>query len=238
MPRVRRSTGSRRRYTTKRKAYKRTAYRKRRNQNSAVSRNLIGFPKNQYVHMRYCETLSLDGSSVISPKIYRANSIYDPDYSTGGHQPMGYETWLKLYNQYIVVKSRCKMTVCQVATATGEPFYASLGLQNAVDTRTMIERLETGDTTMKLMQGATAYGNKGTTLIRWFDQKKFFNLTDIKDNWDEAGANINDNPINTALFNLAIGAADGTTETGTYKICVQIDYWVLFGEPQILAQSG
>lgn len=212
--------------------------RKHSHQNSAVPRNLISFPRNQYAHLRYCDMLSLSGASTIDPFIFRANSIYDPQYSTGGHQPLGYDMWLKLYNQYIVVKSRCKLTIAQVTSTAGEPFYASLGLNNAVDTRTLLQRLETGDTVTKVLQGGLAYGGKPVTLTRWFDQKKFFNLTDIKDNTADAGASIADNPINTALFNLAIGAMDGTTETGTFKVLVQIDYWVIFSEPQIVAQSG
>lgn len=41
---------------------------------------------------------------------FRANSIYDPDYSQVGHQPYGHDTLATIYNHYVVDRARITVT--------------------------------------------------------------------------------------------------------------------------------
>ena len=61
----------------------------------------------------FTTTLSYADSYAISPAtvpvhVLRMNSIYDPDYTTTGHQPMGRDQLAELYNRYRVLGFRMK----------------------------------------------------------------------------------------------------------------------------------
>ncbi|AXH77475.1 MAG: putative capsid protein [Circoviridae sp.] len=49
---------------------------------------------------------------------YRANSIYDPDYSGVGHQPYGHDTLATIYNHYVV--DRARITVTPIDNIAGQ----------------------------------------------------------------------------------------------------------------------
>ena len=41
---------------------------------------------------------------------FRLNSIFDPDQTSTGHQPMGRDTWAGIYKYYRVIKTDVKIT--------------------------------------------------------------------------------------------------------------------------------
>lgn len=49
----------------------------------------------------------------------RANSFFDPDFSLGGGQPVGYDQWAAFYNYYRVKACKIKMTVVQNGATAG-----------------------------------------------------------------------------------------------------------------------
>lgn len=64
---------------------------------------LGGFPTRKTVALRYVEDFSLnpgDASTVV--QVFRANSLYDPNYTGGGHQPMFFDNYSNLYGKYKV----------------------------------------------------------------------------------------------------------------------------------------
>lgn len=64
------------------------------------------FPDSRIITMRYCESFSIDGGiGTPASYLFRANSIFDPNYSGTGHQPYGHDQIAALYNHYEVVKS-------------------------------------------------------------------------------------------------------------------------------------
>lgn len=58
--------------------------------------------KLRYVHTG---TLATETTTGFGQYSFRANSIYDPDYTGVGHQPMGHDTLELLYGRYTVVGS-------------------------------------------------------------------------------------------------------------------------------------
>ena len=64
------------------------------------------FPDSKIVTMRYCESFSVDAAVTgTASYFFRANSIFDPNFTGGGHQPYGHDTFLTIYNHYEVIKS-------------------------------------------------------------------------------------------------------------------------------------
>lgn len=49
-------------------------------------------------------------------QIFRLNSLFDPDYSGAGSQPLGFDQWAAFYNRYKVLSVKVR---CQFAASTG-----------------------------------------------------------------------------------------------------------------------
>jgi len=64
---------------------------------------LGNFPPINTVALRYVDTVALNASSTASAvNVFRANNIYDPDYTGTGHQPMYHDNYAAIYQKYRV----------------------------------------------------------------------------------------------------------------------------------------
>lgn len=53
-------------------------------------------------------------------KIMSGNSLFDPDVSGAGHQPLGFDEWMAIYGRYRVLGSQCTVnTINNSTTANG-----------------------------------------------------------------------------------------------------------------------
>lgn len=123
MPLRRRRARGRRRSVRRRVRVRRTRRTAGGRRGNKIRWRKNGFPNAMYVTMSYVMSQSIDpdnnGSNWI---VLRANSINDPEYSIGGHQPFGHDQWEKIYNRYHVIRSTCTMQVMAktVAPSTSE----------------------------------------------------------------------------------------------------------------------
>lgn len=61
------------------------------------------FPPRKTVMLKYVSNFSLNPSSSASDvHVFRVNSVYNPDYTASGHQPMFYDNYSTLYQRYKV----------------------------------------------------------------------------------------------------------------------------------------
>lgn len=109
----------RKRYATRKKA----PYRPRkyvRNNKATKARSVVrktypiyssmpGLPITKVVYMPYHMEFTTS-SNVITYNTFRSNSIFDPDYTGGGHQPRGHDQWSQYYKYY-------RVTSCDVKAA-------------------------------------------------------------------------------------------------------------------------
>ena len=74
----------------------------------AVPRNRLNFPQSMKTKLRYVERIdsNIDGTNV---KLFgfRGNGLYDPFIPLGGHQPRGFDDFMKIYDKFTVVGSSC-----------------------------------------------------------------------------------------------------------------------------------
>lgn len=96
----------------------------------------VGFTKTKLVKMRYVDTISLDtGSGVVASYAYRANDLYDPDYTGSGHQPYTFDQWSVLYELCHVIGAKCTVRYTPTA-ATSSSIAAMLGVTCDTNRRT------------------------------------------------------------------------------------------------------
>jgi len=70
-----------------------------------------------------------------------------------------------------------------------------------------------------------------------YSAKKFFNVTNVKDNLTRLGATFGSNPTDQAFYNVFISSPGGGLTSPAYNVVVMIDYIVALSEPKELAQS-
>lgn len=193
-----------------------------------------GMPRTRRAYLRYADNVSITSTSgTMGSHLFRSNSCYDPDYTSTGHQPMGWDQWFLLYNHYVVVGAKISVT-CLSDNSADAPYAFGVYLTDSTtapyttwsgfrEARQGSQRLITG--------GATTNKTCSTT----FSAKKFYNVTDIKDNIDRLGALVNSDPTEGAYF--VVYYQNITSYTDTTNFMVTIDYIVDFSEPKNLALS-
>lgn len=76
------------------------------------------FPNVKIVRHKYCDVVTMAGALAGSPQYYqfRCNSMYDPDYTGVGHQPMFRDEMAAQYKSYTVLKSYIRITFAAAET--------------------------------------------------------------------------------------------------------------------------
>lgn len=85
---------------------------------SALSRfPLFGFPPKLQVKHRYCQIVSISAAAAgVGNWQFRANGMFDPDYTGTGHQPLYFDQLATIYDHFTVLRSYAKFTVSNLAT--------------------------------------------------------------------------------------------------------------------------
>jgi hypothetical protein len=74
-----------------------------------------GYPDRAQVTLRYATRYLMTTTTIPTYVDFRANSVYDPDYTGGGAQPAAWDDWISRYQQCWV--TNCRVKVHTIATA-------------------------------------------------------------------------------------------------------------------------
>lgn len=104
----------------KRKFYRARRYRRKLINLSQQVVPIVGFKK-----MRYHETIALSITNAFQAQaIFSLNGLYDPNISGGGHQPLGFDQMMGLYNKYCVLGA--KVSILGRPGSTGNTYPMNL----------------------------------------------------------------------------------------------------------------
>jgi len=79
--------------------------------------NVFGFPKTLQTKLRYSDVFTITSSAgAVGKQMYRWNSLFDPDLTNIGHQPLYRDTYATLYDQYAVVKAKATIRILTADT--------------------------------------------------------------------------------------------------------------------------
>lgn len=225
-----------RKYQKKRQYRRRRPYRRRRTYPMLRAMGTpSGMPTTRIANLRYVQKDQLSSTSGVMGSVsYNANSVYAPR-SSGGHQPMGFDTWASMYNHYVVLGSRIKVSwsLASSSSTTNDMVCGIMlnddGVLGYAQYDGVIESRKGGHQMLHIQRGQkNNYAN--------FSAKKFFNLKDVKDNVSRIGAHVSASPTELAKF-IVWGQSLDLLTSNVLDYVVQIEYIVLFSEPKELAQS-
>lgn len=198
----------------------------------SMGRNLTSFiPPKLKVTLRYGDSGVLTGAGIGLPAVwqFRANSIFDPDYTNVGHSVRGEDQYHPMYKAYQVIGS--KITV--IFHGSGNPHMVGIGL-GATSTSLPGTKWDCYefDPANSVMGSTTT--DTDVALNFGYSQKKMFGTSELDGSYN---AITGGNPAVNPMFNVWIKNVSDLATSSLY-VTVIIDYIVIFTEPKSLAVSA
>lgn len=216
-----------RKYKTKRRTTAKSSY--------GYQGYASGQAKVRKVKLRYTDIISITNTTgAVAENIYRCNSPFDPNYTTGSAQPMGFDQWALLYNHYTVISSKIHVKAISYGSSSGGVACALFVTDDVTPPYSAIDYyIEAAKGPYSIIPDS---GSPNVTLTSKFSTRNFFNIKDVKDNTDNIGSLCTNNPAEQAYWMLVQQPMDKAS-TVTRRYMVTIEYNVLFSEPKDLSPS-
>lgn len=191
-----------------------------------------GFPNTIITKLTYCDFVTLTSTlGSVAYQVCRANSVFDPDYTGTGHQPMWRDNFASIYDQYTVIGSKIT-THFNHTTATGSCIVGIHTDDDQNNTSTLTTVMEQNNSAWQQL-GNTGSGHDHTVMTATFEPLMAFGV-DAKDDGSSATA-IGSNPTEEFMFQMF--AANQVGGTSTINIAYRIEYTVKFSELISQAQN-
>lgn len=190
-------------------------------------------------HLRYVDTITIDaGTAAIASHVFRTNGIFDPDFTSTGHQPLMRDEWAVAYDQYRVLSSKIKVT--PVLSGTSNLIPSLYGVYRDPDT-TLTYTKGTSIIEDQRNKGTWGVTNLNATSVGKMDSKTatFIAKRDLgKDAAEFSNAQAADPvaPVATSFFQVW-SASIGGNNPGVFTAIVQIDYIVEYTDPKHVTES-
>lgn len=178
----------------------------------------------------YLGQVSLTGTaSAVNAYVFSVNGCYDPDITSTGHQPMGFDSLMLFYNHYTVLGAKIKIT-CQNTSVTTSHVAISISGSSTVTTDTFM-LLENGQAAFAILTPAGVAGSIAT-LSTYCNCAKFQGMSpklimaDPNMRGDAAS-----NPAEQMYFHISTWNPVSAAVPSVY-FDVNIEYDVIFHEPR------
>lgn len=185
--------------------------------------------------MLYADRFNINAGAggAIAAYTFRLNSIYDPDFTGIGHQPMTHDQLTPLFERYCVTGCRYKV-VATCADAGGAPFVAVQATDDVSVPTVLSTIVEQGQTDWR----ALAYGGPNVQVFEGFVSlpklvgKDFTSYLNSPDYSTAVGTNPQDN----AYLNIYAGDL-GSGEGPNVNFAIELQYTVYLQGSKIISAS-
>jgi len=166
----------------------------------------------------------LSAVGVINQYGFRWNSIFDPDYSSGGHQPLYRDTYAGIYDHYAVVSARAKITFLN-STADQLAFISCVTDDDTSPSAT-VDTLAEQSHGYSTIIGSSNGGRPSATFDLAWDCKKVLRINPYASQTYKTDTG--SNPTEQSLLWLSVVALNSATLTVVADVTIEFD--VLFTE--------
>jgi len=195
--------------------------------------SVYGFPDRLMTKLRYCDYHNLTCTSgALASIVYRWNSCFDPYQSGAGHQPLYFDTYNAVYDQYAVVSARAKITVVNPhATVSG-----LIGSVTDDDTslsstfQTLMEQSHGQSTLVSPLSGSASE----VSFVKTWSAKEVLGIDPYTSETYKTGVGSDPTEVSTLAY-WAI-PSDGSSSI-TFQTRIEIVFDVLFTELKTPTQS-
>lgn len=185
----------------------------------------FGFPNSIITKLRYCDQIQLTSTSgAMTGYVFAANGIFDPDISGTGHQPMFRDNYASIYDQYVVIGSRIKVTMTNVS-ASNTAVWGINGDDDSGGSATLTTKMEQNNSIWNQL-GPTGSGHDTSILTCTFEPNRDFGVDAKSDGSSQTALGANP----TELWCYQVWMAASGANTITCQFTVEIDYTVKWAE--------
>jgi len=196
---------------------------------SHFDNSLVGVPDRFRMKMKYSDQdIASHSSGALSIWNFRANSLFDPDYTYTGHQPLGFNELAALYGKYKV--THCSMRVSAVSLDSVNNMLVILPRRGVTAPSNFNQACELPRSRTKLLAGT---GVPSETLSFSYDMADLFG-SQISD--QDFGALVSANPSNVLYYTVVTGPTNQAS-TSTVQLQVELEFTAEFYLKNQLTQS-
>lgn len=185
-----------------------------------------------HLKLRYSDDVDIQGiSGLVGDHIFLGNGLFKPDFTSTGHQPLGFDQWVAFFDKYVVLASSIKVqAVSEDAVAasslsvvpkitSGAPIADTLHEKPYVRTRIV-----------------TPNSQDPAVLKHYMSTKKMLGLRGVRAEDNTYVATTGGDPAQKWHWHVLVNAFDGSASVNI-RARVNITYYVIFFARKSLTQS-
>jgi len=164
-------------------------------------------------------------AGAIGTYVFVANGLFDPDFTSTGHQPLYFDQLAAIYNHYTVVASKIKLTISPVDNTSPTSYlsvYVDDDASGPANLQARLEQSTCTNTVIPFGSGATK-----TIVTKSYNAKQMFGGDPLSDTQQEG--TIASNPNELAYFLITTGDI-ASTNLGKISALVEIEYKTVWSE--------
>lgn len=191
-------------------------------------------PKKFVFRTRYVEeSISLQPTlSIPATHVFSWMSLYDPDTTGGGHQPIGYDQLMLMYDHYTVIGARAKITATNTDPVNTQRLVCHI--QDSLTPHTNMEEVMENGNVKYVFLGASDSGSATKTTVIPFSPKRFFGRSPM--DGDKFQGTIASSPAEGAFLHISAGPLT-TVSASPVTFMIEMEYTAILTEPKVLGQS-
>lgn len=217
-------------YPTKKKR----TYRKKRYVRSTALTPSPSMPigKKFLFKTRYVELEgSITASTIATSNVFSLNGLYDPNITAAGHQPIGFDQLMPLYDHYTVIGAKARITCTNTSNSLDCIAVAQIKDNSTASTVTS-EMVENGNNKYVVLNPNTA-GGSTKTMNLGCNISKFLGRKVMSE--DDCKGTISSNPAEGVFLHIHLDSP--STSSVTMRYVMVIDYIAVLTEPKQLSSS-
>lgn len=181
-----------------------------------------GFPNSITTKLRYHgQYIYTSTTGAPAPWIFRANGLFDPDYSNVGHQPLYRDTYANIYDYYVVLGA--KITVRFHSNSATSGFLCGIVASDTPTISTTVDTLCEQNNAVHAVIGNIS--SPGTTLFMTYSPLE--NLGAQGEDDLSMLTPVGSDPSTTQYFGIWVATSDATTTAGCV-VDATVEYTVKF----------
>lgn len=187
----------------------------------------LGFPKRMTMSHKYHELVSLNSTSGTTAFYkFLCNSMYDPNLTSTGHQPLYFDQMSSIYDHYTVIGAKISVKIIPTSNAGGA-FFASLSQNDdSIQVATIDATIEQGGSGVRLFNSNMTSPVYPVMINKWSAKKTFGGSVLANDNLQGTALS---SPSEQTVWCIAIKPCDNFTNINTY-VDVTIQYIAVWDE--------
>lgn len=213
----------------------RSLYRRSNAPSRSISRlPVTGFPPTLLMKMKYVTPITAianAGNSYCVHQVFRANDLYDPDYTGTGHQPLYFDELCLVYGRFVVYGVLIEITAALQNASS--PCGIAINAKPTVTSQPLAVTAEKPESKYIMVNG----GAKAVKFSRYYDIAKLFGISrDALFSEDAYTGTSSTSPSTQQYIIIASGPPD--TNTGlTLNYNVELTYYVKWKQRNNIGSS-